>query len=380
MARKSGAGGQVSRLPLRFFSAFFFWGAALSALQALLEPTALLRAPTAWLVRGIEWSLPVLGVATSVDGSRLAFLGTSQEITPNCLGLAVIAAYAAAVLGTPASWSSRGRALALGLAAIGVVNAARLLASGVVLTASVPAFHFAHIAVWGALAPLFVLGIWGLWAVRGVGLLPAYPLRLLARVAVALPILLAAWPLARDSYLALVTVSVNAVLRAAGAAVRSTSLVQVEQYRYLDIALDAGGMRFEVASVAVTLVAFLALVVATPASLGRRCGVALGGLAILFGLHVATAAGVVLLGLHAPGAALPLETFGDFLGLTTPLVLWLSAFGPLLVQSVTPGSPEPDGARREPRAMDRAAVPAGGGQTPGKRRKRGPATPRQIAR
>ena len=345
MRQKSGAGGRISRLPLRFFSAFFFWGVVLSALQALLEPTALLRVPTAWLVHGIEWSLPVLGVATSVDGSRLAFLGTSQDITPNCLGLAVVAAYAAAVLGTPAPWASRGRALVLGIVAISAVNAARLLASGAVLTASVAAFHFSHVAVWGALAPLFVLGLWGLWAVRDVKLLPTYPLGLLARVAIALPILLAAWPLVRDTYLSLVTVSVNAVLSEAGAAVRSTSLVQVDQHRYLDIALADGGMRFEVASVAVTLVAFLALVVATPASPGRRFKVALGGLATLFGLHVAGAAGVVLLGLHAPGVALPLETFVDFLSLTLPLVLWLSAFGPLVSRPAAPAA-----ARRDARS------------------------------
>ncbi len=378
MAQRSRAGGRLRRLPLRSFSAFLFWGVALSALQALLEPTVVLKAPTAWLVRGIEWSLPVLGVSTSVDGSRLAFLGTSQEITPNCLGLVVVAAYAAAVLGTPAPWPSRGRALVLGLVAISAVNAARLLASGAVLTASVAAFHFSHIAVWGALAPLFVLGIWGLWAVRDVGLLPAYPVRLLARVAVGLPILLVAWPLGRDTYLSLVTVAVNAVLGAAGAAVRRASLVQVEQYRYLDIALDAGGVRFEVASVAVTLVAFLALVAATPAPMGRRLRVAMGGVAVLFALQVAGAAGVVLLGLHAPGVALPLETFVDFLGLTAPLVLWLSAFGLLLNRSLAPVSPRL--ARHERRAMDPAAVPAAREKTPGKGAKRGAATPRQIAR
>ena len=114
--------------------------------------------------------------------------------------------------------------------------------------------------------------------------------------------------------------------------------------------------------------------------MGRRLGVGLAGVAVLYGLQVVGAAGVVLLGLHAPGVALPLETFVDFLGLTAPLVLWLSAFGPLLKRSLAPVSPRPASARRERRAMDPAAVPAGREQSPGKAGNRGGATPRQIAR
>ena len=362
MTRKSGAGGRNGRLPLRLFAGFFLWGIALSVLQGLLEPTVLITAPTVWLVRGMRWALPLLGVPTSVDGTTLAFLGTAQEITPNCLGLAVIAAYAAAVLGTPATWRSRARALVVGLVAISAVNVVRLLALGGLLTASVAAYQFAHIAVWGALAPLFLLGVWGLWAVRDLQFLPAYPLRLLMRVAIAVPVLLVAWHFVRDAYLILVTVTVNAVLTAVGAPVRGVSLVQVEQYRYLDVAFATGAMRLEGAAVSVTLVAFLALVIATAASVSRRFGVALGGLAALFGLQVAGASAVLFLGMAAPGAALPLETFVDLLSLSVPVVLWLSAFGPLLAwRGASRVRSRPPDSRRESREMGPPAIPSGRG-------------------
>ena len=300
---------------------------------------------------------------TPVDGTTLAFLGTAQEITPNCLGLAVIAAYAAAVLGTPATWRSRARALVVGLVAISAVNVVRLLALGGLLTASVAARSAsAYIAVWGALAPLFLLGVWGLWTVRDLQFLPAYPLRLLMRVAIAVPVLLVAWHFVRDAYLILVTVTVNAVLTAVGAPVRGVSLVQVEQYRYLDVAFATGAMRLEGAAVSVTLVAFLALVIATAASVSRRCGVALGGLAALFGLQVAGASAVLFLGMAAPGAALPLETFVDLLSLSVPVVLWLSAFGPLLAwRGASRVRSRPPDSRRESREMGPPAIPSGRG-------------------
>jgi exosortase/archaeosortase family protein len=328
VTRKSGAGGETGRLPLRLFSAFLLWGIALSAVQALLEQTAAVAAATEWLARLLRWFLPsVFGVPASVEGAKLTFLATTQEVTPNCLGLAIIAAYAAAVLGTPAPWKSRAKAMALGLIAISVVNAVRFLTFGALLTASVSAFRFAHVVGWGAFAPLVLLGIWGCWAVRDLRLLPDYPLSLALRVALALPVLLAAWSFLHDGYLILVATTVNSLLTAAGAPVSGVSLVQVDVYRYLDVAFSSGGIRVELAAPSVTPVAFLGLVIATPAPVGRRLVVALGALLALFGLQTGTTVGLVLVGRVAPTATLPFEALNDFLGLAAPVILWLWSLG-----------------------------------------------------
>jgi exosortase/archaeosortase len=306
------------------------------------------------LAQILVWYLPRLGVPASVDGTVLRFLGTTQEVTPNCLGLAGFAAYAAAVLATPAAWGRRARGFGLGLALIIAIIAARFFVFAALLNISAGAFRFTHVATWGAVAPIVLLGIWGSWAVRELRLLPAFPLRFLSRVALVFPLLLAGWYYSLDRYLvALITVA-NSALTGIGVPVRSVSLVQVDVYRYFNVALGEGGFRIELAAGSVTLVAFLSLVVASPAPLARRAGVALSGVAALFALQALGAAGIVFLGWTAPSVVLPGEVFNDFLNLVAPVVLWLYLLGDRLrgaSPSRTPSasrsrpmrSPEPGG-------------------------------------
>ena len=164
-------------------------------------------------------------------------------------------------LDSPTS-ASRGRALALGPAAIGAVNAARLLAIRSVLTASVPAFHLAHSAVWGRSRA--VRRCRRLWAgARRARRCPCACSRERRRV----PILLAASALVDSSRWARCGASGR---RGGGRSTprpASSPLSRHRPRRWRDRALPR---------LAVTLVAFLALVVRRPASLGRRRGVRAG--------------------------------------------------------------------------------------------------------
>lgn len=326
------AGDGAHRLPPASLAAFVGWGLGLSVIQAGLERTAAVQVLTSALAYLLWWCLTLwFGVAAQVDGSALQFLGVSQAVTPNCLGLTVIAAYVAALLAVPASWSSRTRGFGLGLALILAINAVRFLLFGTLLTISVAAFRFVHVVAWGALAPIVLLALWGLWAVRDVRLLPAYPLRLLIRVVVLIPFLLLAWYVVVDRYLIAVTTAVNAILVGIGLSIRAVSLVRLDLYRFIDIAFADGGIRLELASSSVTLVALLALVLATPAVPRRRLTAGLAGVAGLFVLHVLGTTGLVLLARTAPGLVPLLEVFNDFLNLAMPVVLWLSFLGDRLV-------------------------------------------------
>jgi exosortase/archaeosortase family protein len=318
---------------------FFLWGLGLSVLQAWLEPSSAVRAMTAWLARLLRWVLPHLGIAASVDGVMLTFLGTTQEVTANCLGLAAIVVLAAAVLATPASWFDRTKGFGLGVALISAINVVRLMTFGALLVVSVGAFRFTHVAAWGAFAPLVLLGIWGLWVVRGLRFLPAYPVRLLWRVLLVFPLLLVVWYESLDYYLIAVTAAVNSALTAVGAPIRTASLVKVDVYRYLDVALTDGGVRLELSTSSVTLVALLALVLATPVSARRRAGTAVGGVAILFLLHCASAAATVVLARPAPFAVLPVETLSDFINLSAPGTLWLCTLADRLPAGRTAAPP-----------------------------------------
>ncbi len=302
---------------------FLGWGIGLSFLQLGAERSAALLWLTARLAEALGYGLGTLArLPIRVDGTVVSFQNWSQEVTPNCFGLAAVTFYVAAVLATPAGARARVRGIGLGLLAIMLANAARLVTLSWFFAYAWFAFGFVHIPIWGTVVPLFLVGVWGLWLVRE-RFLPGYPLRMLGRVALAVGPLLVAWYVVLDGYVVALVLVVNAILTAVGVPIETVRLASADLFRYLDVGLIAGGFRIEVAAQTLNVVPCVALILASSLSFARCIAVALAAVAVLMGLHVAGTAGVIVLGWMAPPVVTVFQVVNDFLSLAAGPTLWL---------------------------------------------------------
>jgi exosortase/archaeosortase family protein len=304
--------------------AFLGWGVVLSFLQWGVE-----RSPAAlWLTERLAEALVyglggLVNLPLRVEGTIVAFGPASQEVTPNCLGLAAITFYAAALLATPAHGWERLRGAGLGLGAILLGNVARLVVLSWFFVYAFSAFSFVHIPVWGTVVPLVLVSVWGLWVVRDLQYLPAFPLRFLGGVALALVALIAAWYVLLDRYLIALVVALNAVLGVVGIPIETLRLTSADLLRYLDVDLPHGGFRLEIAGQTLNFVTGLALILASPLPLARRLRLGLYGALAIAGLHVVTTAMLIVVAWSAPRVVPVFQIANDFVSLAAGPCLWL---------------------------------------------------------
>ncbi len=120
-----------------------------------------------------------VGLVGLFDGSAMAqgkviwnaATGFGVSIEPGCNGVEAFIVLCAAVLAYPASAKYKLLGLAIGFAAIQLLNVVRVISLFYVGQWNKEVFDFAHIYLWQALIMLDVLGVWLLW----VRALPAKP-------------------------------------------------------------------------------------------------------------------------------------------------------------------------------------------------------------
>jgi exosortase/archaeosortase family protein len=306
-------------------AAFLGWGVVLSFLQWAVERSAPVLWLTERLAAGLGYGLGgLVNVPTQVDGTVVRLFGSTQEVTPNCFGFAAVTFLLAAVLATPAGWRARLKGAGLGLVAIVLANAARLVMLAWFFAYAVFAFGFVHIPVWGTVVPLFLVGVWALWVVRDLHYFPRIPLRFIGLVSIFVVLLLAGWYMLLDRYLVVLIHGVNAVLTTlVGVPIVTLRLTVADLLRHLDVGLPSGGFRLEIAAQTLNIVPCLALILASPIALGRRLRLALCGLAALFVLHGAATGVLIILGWSAPGLVPVFQIANDFVSLAAGPSLWL---------------------------------------------------------
>jgi exosortase/archaeosortase family protein len=304
--------------------AFLGWGVGLSFLQWGVERSTAALWLTERLAEALGYGLGgLVKLPLRVEGTVVAFGPAAQEVTPNCLGLAAVTFYAAALLATPADWRERLRGAGLGLGAILAGNVARLVVLAWFFAYAFFAFSFVHIPVWGTVVPLFLVSVWGLWVVRDLRYLPAFPLRFLGGVTLALVLLIAAWYVLLDRYLVALVVAMHAVLDVAGVPIETLRLTSGDLMRYLDVGLPRGGVRLEIAGQTLNFVTGLALILASPLAVGRRLRLALYGALAVAGLHLLTTAMLIGVAWSASRAVPVFQIANDFVSLAAGPSLWL---------------------------------------------------------
>ena len=303
---------------------FFGWGIGLSFLQWGTERSPVLLWLTDQLAKLLGYGLGgLVDLPIQVDGPVVKLHGWAQEVTPNCFGLAAVTFSLAAVLATPAGWRQRVRGAGLAVLAILLANAARLFVLSVFFAYAFFAFGFVHIPIWGTVVPLFLVGVWGLWVVRDLHYLPAFPLRFMGSVALLAGPLLAAWYLIMDGYVVALVLTVNAILTTAGVSIETLRLIGVDLFRYVDVGVAGGGFRIEVAAQTLNVVPCAALILASPLPIARRLLLAGYAVAALVALHIAGTATVMVLGWGARPLVTPFQVTNDFLSLGAGPSAWL---------------------------------------------------------
>lgn len=305
--------------------AFLGWGVALAFLQWAVERSF----PALWLAEHLTGALARAVSVISrqpihADGLVVKLGDLSVDVTPACIGLASVTVYLAAVLATPASWRQRLRGVGLGFAAIALANAVRLVMLAAVFMYAFAVFGFFHIPMWGTVVPVFLVAVWVLWLVHDLHYLPRFPRTFFGLVVLFVVLLFAAWYVLLDRYLVVHVLAVNAVLSGlAGVPLESVRLTADDLLRYLDVGFPTGGFRIELAGQTLSVVPCLALILASPLALGRRVGLALCAVAVLFAVQGAATGILIVLGWTDRGLVTVFQIVNDFLSLAAGPTLWL---------------------------------------------------------
>jgi exosortase/archaeosortase family protein len=98
-----------------------------------------------------------------VIGERVFVGASAVEIVNSCTGVDVGIFLASAMLVYPAPWRARGLGVAIGFAAVLLVNFLRVLTLCWLNASSPPAFELVHVYVWPAFIAAFCLGALLLW-------------------------------------------------------------------------------------------------------------------------------------------------------------------------------------------------------------------------
>ncbi|MFQ5598978.1 MAG: exosortase H [Candidatus Krumholzibacteriia bacterium] len=112
--------------------------------------------------------LNVLGVANVRSGTVVSFRSGGMEIISECSGIYVAILFAAGIFAFPTAWRIRLRGLALGLAAIFVINVLRLVTLGAVIAHKESLLPLFHEYLWQVFFILVVSCLYLLWIERMV--------------------------------------------------------------------------------------------------------------------------------------------------------------------------------------------------------------------
>ena len=120
---------------------------------------------TGWLVEVSAWLVRLLGGQASAQSGLLRnpASGFSIRVLDTCNASNVTVLLWAAILAFPAPWTSKGKGLATGTAAIHVLNLVRIVSLFYLGQVSDKWFEIAHLYVWESLIVLFTLVIFWLW-------------------------------------------------------------------------------------------------------------------------------------------------------------------------------------------------------------------------
>jgi len=276
------------------------------------------------LARGAVAGLHLVGLPVRLEGLVIQTGDLRQPISASCLGLIGVTGYLAGLLAVPADWGVRWRGIRRDLPLLVLGNVLRVIVLGALLLVSASIFQFAHTILLGAVVPLALMGLWGFWLYRDVGTLPVYPWGFVRIVVFTLPLAIGIWWFLLYPYAILLMTVIRTVLNSvAGQPIQGVALVEEGFKRVLDFQLAEGGFRLEMADRSLALIPLMVLLAASPLPWLRRLQLGGLGLAIQFGLHVAEAVSLVLLGRAAPAVVPVAEALSDFLTLVSGPFLWL---------------------------------------------------------
>jgi exosortase/archaeosortase family protein len=122
----------------------------------------------------IDWALPITasltsalanatGVRASAFGPDVFLASRILNINVECTGVYLMAAVAALVIATPASWRSRSAGVLLGIAAVVAANMVRLVITAHIAGASQFVFGVMHDYLFQVALLFVVFGVWSVW-------------------------------------------------------------------------------------------------------------------------------------------------------------------------------------------------------------------------
>ncbi|MBI3781557.1 MAG: archaeosortase/exosortase family protein [candidate division NC10 bacterium] len=302
----------------------------LTLLQWGVEQTAFVGLLTEALARLLAFGISQgLGVPARLEGLVIEVGADRQAVTPNCFGLIAITAYLAGLLAVPTDWASRWRGIRRDVPLLVLANGLRIILLVALGAVSAASRQVGHVIILVALAPLMIMGLWGLWLTRDLRALPHYPRWFAGLVALLLLPAIGVWWLFLYPYLLALLVATKAILIGLfGLPIGSATLVEEGLRRFLDLTLPEGGLRLEVAARSLSLAPFLALVVASPLPWARRLWLCMLGLVTLFALHTAESTSLIVLGRSAQALVSPAEALSDFLTVATGPLMWFLLAAP----------------------------------------------------
>lgn len=146
----------------RFVPLFFVYLWILTTLAGRLPRSAIERLlePTAWIDSRL---LGLFSDRVQHSGIVVTLDGFAVQIITECVGLFESVILAAAVLAYPATWRERVLGVALGTAALYLLNVLRIAFLLVVGRHAPAFFEFAHVYLWQTLLALFIAPLWLAW-------------------------------------------------------------------------------------------------------------------------------------------------------------------------------------------------------------------------
>jgi exosortase H (IPTLxxWG-CTERM-specific) len=153
----------------RFFVVFIVLLAVLFVLELTPVVQAFVVVPWTNALAAISAGLVTLfdpGVVASGKVIRSTANGFAVAIEAGCNGVEATIVLCAAILAFPAPWRYKALGLAIGIAAVQILNVVRVISLFYIGQWNRDAFEWAHQYVWQALIMLDVLVVWLIWVRR----------------------------------------------------------------------------------------------------------------------------------------------------------------------------------------------------------------------
>jgi exosortase H (IPTLxxWG-CTERM-specific) len=154
---------------VRFFVLFIVLLAVLFGLELTPWGQAYVTQPWTHALALISTSIVTMfdpGVVASGNVIRSVANGFAVSIEAGCNGVEATLVLGAAILAYPAPWRHKALGLAIGVAAIQLLNIVRVISLFYLGQWNFDVFEWAHLYVWQALIMLDVLVVWLIWVRR----------------------------------------------------------------------------------------------------------------------------------------------------------------------------------------------------------------------